>query len=345
MSLSSYEQAEWDKLQSRRAAAVGRKTRHLVPRSARERASEAADAAKILPGADAAAEAYASATRELGNILGKVASSTVRSATLVKRFEAAGFDLSSIRDIHSLDLEEVDSVVKRGRIRYGHSGAAFVSGVVSGAVVTGAEVMLTGETIAGKGAKKAPELGALAAAIGMDVVSVFTLCVRTVAETAQCYGYDPGEPEEQVFMMSVLGLGAATGAQSKAAAYVELSQLTQMLFRNKGWDQLNEKVLTKVANKFASAFSVHLTKKKLGQIVPVVGMAVGGILNFAMVDKVAESADYAYRERFLVDRSGGTLSEGSAAVGRLPEGGVVEQLRTEGALPEEPPSSQPGDEL
>lgn len=67
----------------------------------------------------------------------------------------------------------------------------------------------------------------------------------------------------------------ATGTPAKTAAHAELSQLTQLLFRDATWDKLNEKVITKVAQKFASKFSVSLTKKKFGQFVPIRGGHTG----------------------------------------------------------------------
>jgi hypothetical protein len=150
--------------------------------------------------------------------------------------------------------------------------------------------------VAGAGAKKAPGFGVVATAVVADVAVVLGLAARTVASTARYYGYDPRQPEEQVFMMSVIGLGMATGTSGKTAAYADLSQLTQLLFRNASWEKLNEKVLTKIAQQFATKFSVNLTNKKLGQFVPVAGMVVGAELNFALIARIAAAAKDAYRD-------------------------------------------------
>ncbi len=144
--------------------------------------------------------------------------------------------------------------------------------------------------------------------------------------------------------MSVLGLSMAAGTQAKAAAYADLSQLTQLLFRNATWEKLNEKVLTKIAQQFATKFSVNLTKKELGKIVPVAGMAIGGVLNFALINRIAPAANDAYRERFLIEKSGGKLS----GINDRPEAptrgndsiiSVIDMLEDEDALP----SLGPGD--
>jgi hypothetical protein len=291
MTLSNYEHKEWDRLQKRKASKIQRKSQRLVPAAARDRVSDVVDAVKETQAFETASEAYAQAAKELGHIIGAAATHTAKPSSVIEKFQGAGFTVEALADIKDLDLEVVDSVVKFNRVRYGHSGTAALSGVASAGAITGAEVWAAKGTISGEGAKKAPGLGVVATAFTADVAATFGLAARTVAATAQYYGYDPRQPEEQVFMMSVLGLGMAAGAPAKTAAYTELSQLTQLLFRSATWEKLNEKVLTRIAQQFATKFGMTLTKKKLGQFVPVAGMAVGGVLNFALVNRIAEAAN------------------------------------------------------
>lgn len=100
----------------------------------------------------------------------------------------------------------------------------------------------------------------------------------------------------------------AAGTTAKTAAYAELSQLTQLLARSAPRAKLNEKVLTKIAQRFAAKFGQTLTRKKLGQFVPVAGMVVGAALNYWVIDQISVAAHYAYRERFLIEQSGGKLT-------------------------------------
>ena len=308
VTLSDYENKEWERLQKHKVAAISKKAGRLLPAPARLRASTAAAGVRRAPGAAVVTDAYISATNELGNIIGAATSHTVRPESVVKQFEDAGYAVKSLGGIHDLDLEVVDSVVRFSRVRYGHSGTAALSGVASAAAITGAEVWLAKGTVAGEGAKKAPQVGIVVTAYVADIAAVLGLAARTVAATSQYYGYDPRRPEEQVFMMSVLGLGMAAGTTAKTAAYAELSKLTQLLFRNATWEKLNETVLTKIVQQFVAKFSLTLSKKKLGQIVPVVGMVLGAGLNFALISRIAADANAAYRERFLLERSGGELS-------------------------------------
>jgi hypothetical protein len=338
MTLSAYEQWEWDHLQKRKEHALSKKARHLLPAAARDRAAVVADVIKQTPAADVATAAYASAATELGKIIGGAASLTVSSESVVKQFKEAGYEVASLDNIRHLDLTAIDSVARLNRIRWGHSGTAALSGLTSAAVMTGGTVLLAKGTVHDKGAKKAPGIGTVATAYAADIAAILGLAARTVASTARYYGYDPRLREEQVFMMSVIGLGMTTGGPAKAAAYAELSQLTQLLFRDATWATLNEKVLTKIAQQFANKFSVDLTKKKLGQFVPVAGMVAGAALNFALIDRIADAASDAYRERFLVEKSGGRFVGAEVNVNShisLDDRtfNVIEILQEEDALP------------
>lgn len=112
MTLSDYEKKEWDRLQQRKAAALSKKARHLLPAAARDRVSAAVGAVRHSQGADVAADAYASAAKGLGNIIGGAASHTVSAESVVKQFQDAGYGIEALDCIHDLDLRDVDSVAR-----------------------------------------------------------------------------------------------------------------------------------------------------------------------------------------------------------------------------------------
>lgn len=308
MALSPYEEKAWKRLQARKEASLRKKTRKILPAAAQEKITAGANKAKSMPGASQAWDAYSAGVRGLGKAAGNSAARTVSPKGILKQYQKADHVVLDLSDIHGLDLEAIDQVARLNRIRYGHSLTAAAGGAGSGAVVTGGGLLVGLGSVAGAGAGAAPGIGAVAGAMAADAAAVLGLASRAVAATALYYGYDPHEPEEEVFMMSVIGLGMASGTSAKSAAYSELSQLTQMLVRRAPWAKLNEKVFTKVVQKFAARFSFRLTQKKLGQFVPVAGVAVGAGLNYLVIDQIAVAAQDAYRERFLVDKSGGTLT-------------------------------------
>lgn len=124
MTLSEYEKKEWDRLQQRKADALSKKARHLLPTAARDRVSAAVDAVRHTPGVDVAVEAYADATTGLGKIIGGAASHTVSTESVVKQFQKAGYEITTLGNIHHLDLEAVDSVAGLTRVRWSHAATS-----------------------------------------------------------------------------------------------------------------------------------------------------------------------------------------------------------------------------
>ncbi|MET8028078.1 EcsC family protein [Streptomyces avermitilis] len=343
MTLSAYEQQEWDRLQERKAASLNKQARKLLPQQARDRLASLGQKAMNTPGADKVAAAYGGAAKGLGMAVGGTASRTVSKKRVVEQYRRAGHDIAGLDEIRELDLRVVDEVARRNLVRYGHALSAAATGLGSAAAVTGGEVLASAGTIAGAGAGAAPGFGTVAGAMAADTAIMLALATRTVAATALHYGYYPSDPEEELFVMSVIALGMSTGTSAKTAAYAELSQLTQLLVRNAPWAKLNEKVLTKIAQTFAAKFTQQLPKKKLGQFVPIAGMAVGAGLSYMLIDRIAVSARDAYRERFLIEKSDGDLTGdpnyGDADLAQDDDAiGVIALLREENALPTSPPS-------
>ncbi|MFC7793173.1 EcsC family protein [Streptomyces cinereoruber] len=350
MTLSAYEQQEWERLQKRKEASLNKQVRSFIPRQARDRLALLGQKAMNAPGADKVAAAYGGAAKGLGKAVGSTASRTVSKKRVVEQYRRAGHDISELDEIRELDLRVVDEVTRHNLVRYGHALSAAATGLGSAAAVTGGEVLAGAGTIAGAGAGAAPGIGTVAGAMVADTGMMLALATRTVAATALYYGYHPTDPEEELFVMSVIALGMSTGTSAKTAAYAELSQLTQLLVRNAPWSKLNEKVLTKIAQAFAAKFMQQLPKRKLGQFVPIAGMAVGAGLSYVLIDRIALSARDAYRERFLIEKAGGDLADvpdcEDADLAQDEELiGVIALLREEDALPTSTPPPDSEDRL
>lgn len=116
------------------------------------------------------------------------------------------------------------------------------------------------------------------------------------------YGYDPEEPAEKLFVMSVVNAGTAMSASAKTAAMADISRLTQALVRGKAWAVLDKSVVAQVSKRFATAFGARFTKQGLGKVVPVAGIAVGGAFNWATLESIVDAADVVYRRRFLLEK-------------------------------------------
>ncbi|WP_338837747.1 EcsC family protein [Gordonia polyisoprenivorans] len=259
-----------------------------------------------MPGAAKAREkgskVFESAATGAARFMTRTSQFTTSSERVVKAYDKKGHQVSDLADIRNLDLRVIDKVAAFRRLQYAYAGSVAVEGAASGFAVSGGQALAAFGSVAGAGAGAAPGLATVTAAMGADVAAVLTACSRVVAHVALYYGYDPLDPAEEVFMMQAIGLGVAGTAGGKVVAYQQLAVLAQGLARNAAWSQLNKQTLTKVAQKFATSFGQKLTKKKLGQLVPIAGIGINAALNYKMVDDVPEAAFWAYRERLLREK-------------------------------------------
>jgi hypothetical protein len=258
-------------------------------------------AQKVGAGARGAADALpdwsGTAFQSIRQTVGRAARAGLSSKRVIALHTKRGHDVATLRDLRRLDLEQVDAVRGRAASWY-YPAAAALSGAGAGLVISGGELVIA----ASAGAAAAPSGGAIAGAFAADTAAVLGLASRAVGHVSLFYGYDPEEPAEKLFVMSVVNVGTASSATAKNAAMADISRLTQALFRGKAWDVLNDAVVTKVSQQFAKAFGFRLTKKGLGKAVPAFGIVVGGTLNWTTLEGIVDAADMAYRRRFLLDK-------------------------------------------
>jgi hypothetical protein len=342
--LSDYELKQLAKLREHKERELSRSPRRLVPESVKEKGREFYTNALKAPGAakarEAGAAAFTKAAEGAGKAMTRTGQLTTSEGRVVRAYTKKGHSVEHLDDIHRLDLRAIDKVAKFTRLHYTYSAAAAAEGGAAGLAVSGGQAAFVAGGLAGAGAGAAPGLGAIAGAMTVDTATLLTACSRIVAHDALYYGYDPRDPAEEIFMMQVIGLGMASTASAKTVAYQQLGILARSLATNAAWRQLNQQTLVKITQKFAAAFSQNLTKKKLGQFVPVAGVVIGAALNWKMVDDVANAAYWAYRERFLYEKGGNDLepivvhpaTKAETSVGEDEEAAidVVEILQSEG---------------
>lgn len=308
---SSYEQKALAEIEQEKARRVAKSPKRIVPPKAKSTVTSAGNRVRNLPGAEKALQSagagYTKAAAGMAKLMTRSSQSTLNSERVLRAYRRNGYALDNLHEIRGLDLQVVDRVARFRRLNHVYAGAAAAEGATAAAVISGGTLLTVGGS-AGAGAGAAPGLGMVATAVAGDAAAVLAAASRLVAHTCLYYGYDPEDPKEEVFMMSVISLGTATTQGAKMAAYGDLARLTQMLARSATWGQLNTTVLARVAQKFAEEFGQTLTKKKLGQFVPVAGIAAGLALNYHMLDRIADAAFWSYRERFLRDKQGRAMT-------------------------------------
>ncbi|XRQ12160.1 EcsC family protein [Actinomadura welshii] len=303
--MTPYDRKAWDQIEAWREKRLTERTRRALPEGARERLRNAgqkvrtrADAVPGLPDFEAI---FLKSLESLVGFGGRTAVATVPKKTVVKSYRKRDADVEELGDIQKLDLALIDKVKPRLDLRY--TAFAGAEGAGAGFAASGGGLLATGGTVASAGAGAAPGAALVIGTLVADSAAVLLAGQRAIAHIGAYYGYDLEAPDEQLFMLGVLNLGTASEA-GKVIAYAEINKLVQALARNATWEQLNRNVVTKVVEQVFTRLGFRLTKAKLGQAVPVVGIAIGAGMNTRFLRRITDDAEHLYRERFLRDRYG-----------------------------------------
>ena len=156
-----------------------------------------------------------------------------------------------------------------------------------------------GYAVTGGGAAGA--FGALGLAI--DVPATVALALRTARLTGLCYGFGGDSDAERVYILDVLQLAGANSRAERELAMARLAR-ERSEFGRDDWQkivQLTGQTTGSVAatQRVAATLGVNLSTRKMAQIAPVIGAAVGAGVNAAFQNDVAAAARFAYRARWL----------------------------------------------
>lgn len=238
-----------------------------------------------------------SAAGAVQHIAARVARAGLSPDRVVRQHQKRGHDVLALADVRRLDLQDVDAVRGRAAAWY-YPLFAGLSGAGAGLVITGGEFTVT--VSAGVGA--APSATVVVGAVAADMAVVLGLASRCVGQVALSYGYDPEDPAEKLFVMSVVNAGTAASTTAKTVAMADVSRLTQALVRGKTWAVLDRSLVSQVSKRFTQAFGVRFTKQSLGKVVPAAGIILGGAFNWATLEQIVDAAGVAYRRRFLLEK-------------------------------------------
>lgn len=275
-------------------AVVGR-SRDIAVKGAKAVGTAAEKAAKALP--DGVTDWTSAAVDSVRRTGGRVSRAGLSSKRVVALHQKRGHAVERLSDLRRLDLEQVHKV--RGQaLSWYYPAIAAASGVGTGLMITGGQVVL----VASAGASAAPSAGTVIGALALDATAILALASRAVGHVSLLYGYDPEEPAEKLFVLSVVNAGSAVSASAKTAAMADISRLTQALVRGKSWEVLNHSLVSRVTNQFTKMFGTRLTKNGLGKIVPAVGIVLGSAFNWATIESIVDAAEMAYRRRWLLEK-------------------------------------------
>jgi hypothetical protein len=131
--------------------------------------------------------------------------------------------------------------------------------------------------------------------LALDIPLLVGTSLKVLQEMALCYGYDPREKKERLFIVKCLQF-ASSDIVGKKAIIDELSDYdgerkrTQTIAQLQGW---REVIVT---------YTENFGWKKLFQVIPLAGILFGAYLNRSMIQDVAEAGKMLYRKRRILER-------------------------------------------
>ena len=147
--------------------------------------------------------------------------------------------------------------------------------------------------------------------IAVDIPSLMTLALRTIYQTALCYGFELKGEEGRHVVLRVFSLASANSLREKETALVSLVAIKQML-QQQSWQQIQQAAFATVGKEalvvalrdLAGQLGINLTKRKALNIVPVVGAAVGAAVNASFMKDVGWAARRTFQEMWLLQHGG-----------------------------------------
>lgn len=144
-----------------------------------------------------------------------------------------------------------------------------------------------------------------AAGLTADISATIALAARNVRATGAAYGFTNASEAEETFRLAILEVATSMASDKREKSIEGINDLARKLndpktkfILDKGGEWVTEKVVERIARKMG----ISLAGRKAGQIVPVIGGAVGATVNASFQTDVSRAARYAYRQRWLMER-------------------------------------------
>lgn len=210
------------------------------------------------------------------DVINEGAAWSVRPAAILAEFQGDEHAVSSLEDIRRLDLEAIERTL--GYLAAKYKAVAAAEGAATGAAG------LPG--------------------LAVDIPALFSIALRAVSEYATYYGFDIRLQEERKFAMQVLFAATSVDVAARKMAMAQLTKASLLVAKGATWKEIEKIVLAQGIRYVGKAIGVRITKRKLSQILPVVGAVTGGAFNALYLREVTEMASMMYRERFLLQKYG-----------------------------------------
>lgn len=132
--------------------------------------------------------------------------------------------------------------------------------------------------------------------LAIDIPLLLGMSLKVLQEMAMCYGYDPHDKQERIFIVKCL--------QFASSDYVGKQSILQQLSNHSSELEEERKSISQLEGwrEVIYNYRDNYGWKKLFQVVPVIGIVFGAYINRSTIQDVAEAGLMLYRKRRVLEK-------------------------------------------
>ncbi len=201
---------------------------------------------------------------------------TYSEKKIIKKGKKHGLNITAISDLVDQDLEQLDRLAQRH----------FTAGKII-AACEGAGCGMGG-------------LGLIAA----DIPVLMGIIFRSIQQIGSCYGFSMQDPAMLPVVMSIYNAGSSDSAAVKSAVLADMQiaaaamagKTAYFKAATKTKTSLVVKFLERSVGSFPAQIAQNISKRKLGQLIPVFGAVIGAGFNYWLMSSTVTSAYMIFRK-------------------------------------------------
>ncbi len=139
----------------------------------------------------------------------------------------------------------------------------------------------------------------------LELPAEIMLALRTVHRVGACYGYALEHPQDETLVMAIIGLSLVEDAEDRLRTIRLIRQLEDGTLTSEDRQRLTTTAETRledeVGDELLEEIGSTLVGEKIEEGIPILGAAIGLVLDNAFIQGVEQTARFTFQERWLRD--------------------------------------------
>jgi hypothetical protein len=204
---------------------------------------------------------------------------TYSEKNIIKKAKKHGITITSIQDLAAQDIERLD------RLAQGFFASAKVIAALEGA----------GCGLGGFGL------------IAADIPVLMGIIFRSIQQIGSCYGFIMRDPVMLPVIMNIYNAGSSDSSAVKSAVLADMNLAAAAMAGKSAYVKATAKtkaslainLIERSAGSLPSQIAKNISKRKLGQLIPVFGAVIGAGFNYWLISSTMTSAYMFFRKLHL----------------------------------------------